>query len=60
MGDSKTLTYNYDSLEHETELAWLLVIGDEKIWLPKSICNIDEEDKLIDVPEWLAIEKGLE
>ncbi len=57
---SEMITYTYDELAHDGDLAWLLVIGDVKDWFPKSRCDIDETDCLIDVPEWLAIEKGLE
>jgi len=31
-----------------------------KVWLPKSqIENHDDEAKTFDIPEWLALEKGL-
>lgn len=46
-------------LEHQTELAWLMTIEDEQVWLPKSQCEWDENEGTILVPEWLAIEKGL-
>jgi len=49
----------FDEIVTETDAAWLLDVGDDKIWLPKSQCDIDEDDNTIEVPEWLAIEKGL-
>ena len=52
--------YTYDELIHETESAWLLSFDGEEIWFAKSECAIDENEKNIEVPEWLAIEKGLE
>lgn len=29
----------------------------EKVWLPKSQCEIDDDS--IQIPEWLALDKGL-
>jgi len=55
-----TNEYTFDELIRETELSWLLKMGDDEIWFPKSKCELDENDKIIVVPEWLAIEKGLE
>ena len=52
--------YAFDELIKESELAWLLKMSDDEIWFPKSECELDEHDKLITVPEWLAVEKGLE
>jgi hypothetical protein len=37
----------------------LYAIGDEEIWLPASLIQIDVERKLITMPRWLAREKGL-
>lgn len=57
--DEDEVELSYESLEHETGAAWLLVIEGEKVWLPKSRCSIDEDAKVVVVPEWLAVEKGL-
>lgn len=50
----------------ETRLALLCEFGDRKEWIPKSqidedseVYSKDDEGVLI-IPEWLAIEKGLE
>lgn len=56
----KMRPYHYDNLEHETDEAWLLRMDVYNIWFPKSQCNINEDEEIIEVPEWLAIEKGLE
>lgn len=41
-------------------LARLFRFGTMEIWIPKSqILLEDERRKLIEIPEWLAIEKGL-
>jgi hypothetical protein len=42
----------------ETERAWLLSIGDEEIWLPKSQCEFEGEDQVL-VPLWLARKRSL-
>ena len=57
---SKSLSYPYDEIKHETEKAWLLEMGDDEFWFPKSQCKINEDDKEISMPAWLAISKGLE
>ena len=54
----------------ETVKAWLVDAGTgEKVWLPKSIVEIDDPNKetlwdnrapkIATMPEWLAKEKGL-
>ena len=45
---------------HETELAYRFTDGSgDPVWLPKSQCEWDEDEEIMDMPEWLAIEKGL-
>lgn len=53
-------TIYFERLVHQTTDAWLIETdsGDE-VWLPKSQCELDEDDNTVEVPEWLAIEKGL-
>lgn len=65
---------NYERIEglyliHETKKAWLMAfdrkpLDDEKWWIP--ISQIKETDieevgqkGFVDIPEWLAVEKGL-
>lgn len=54
----------------ETPAAYLVDVGKTKVaaggvkvpdlvWLPKSQCEWDEGDGEMQLPEWLAIEKGL-
>ena len=33
--------------------------GDEHVWLPRSLIEIDKDDKVVTLPEWLAIEKEI-
>jgi len=56
---------------HETEAAWKLLLteadvferiagdSDNGVWFPKSQCVLKDDECLIVVPAWLAIEKGL-
>ena len=46
-------------VHHETEKAYLFYDGINKVWLPKSQCQWDEDEQTMSVPEWLALEKGL-
>jgi len=49
----------YDSIVHETEKAVQFSIGGKKVWLPKSVIEIDEDNKTVVMPEQLAIDKEL-
>ncbi len=53
MSDEMVLV-GYDELKKDGENAWLLLIGEDEIWFPKSRCEIDEQAQVIEVPEWLA------
>lgn len=51
-------------LKHETDAAILVSEDGEKgIWIPKSKCEFSDSDVhgfvTIELPEWLALEKGL-
>lgn len=52
-------TFDFEELIHETDLAYLVEIEGDEYWLPKSQCDIDEDDQTIEMPNWLAREKGL-
>lgn len=53
---------------HETPHAYLLAFDGDKVWIPKSqILNFEEEINKygeqffeVEIPEWLALEKGLD
>ncbi len=48
------------AVQHETDKAVMVQnLNDEKVWLPKSAIEIDEDDKEIQLPEWLAVDKEL-
>lgn len=44
---------------YETELAWLLEINGNKIWIPKAIAEVDFGDKVVTLPMQWAIDKEL-
>ncbi len=44
----------------ETGMAWLVKVGEEgeDVWVPKSQCELDTEEGLLEVPRWLAERHG--
>lgn len=57
--DNDIVTIEVD-LKVETKAAYGINIGEEQlVWVPKSQCEYDEDDETLQIPEWLAIEKGL-
>ena len=53
-------------VHQETDSAWLVIEGDKKTWLPKSLTQMETDFKgwtpkkgVVLIPEWLAIKKGL-
>jgi len=49
----------YDSIIHETEDAYLIVVEDNKHWFPRSITEIDEDFNCLKAPLWFLNDKGL-
>ena len=55
----------FESIEHETDEAYLINFPDfpEPRWIPKSlVIEIEDgepDNRVVTLPEWLAIEKGL-
>ena len=47
------------TIKGETEKAYKFDNGTRVVWLPKSQCEWDEQDKKMTMPMWLAIEKEL-
>lgn len=58
------MTKNHDIIEiageirGETEKAYRFYDGKVTEWVPKSQCEWDEKDKTMQIPEWLAMDKG--
>jgi hypothetical protein len=42
----------------ETDKAYRLYDGNKTEWVPKSQCEWDEKGKTMQMPEWLAEDKG--
>jgi hypothetical protein len=51
------LEFDLEELVKETDKAWLVKIEGEEMWLPKS--QVEIEDEIVFIPEWLAKEKDL-
>ena len=61
---SKELVTITCELKHETAKAWLIIDGDNEVWVPKSIgeWNPKSKDGVVgemDVPTWFAEKEGL-
>jgi len=55
---SELVEIDYDEIAKETELAFCFKIGDDEIWVPKSVVEgIDEST--VEVREWFVVDKGL-
>ncbi len=63
MDGNDLVSIEYDELidSRETLKAYLFIIDDEEVWLPKSqVEDIRETEKVVDIPLWLAKAKGLQ
>ena len=58
------MSKNHDIIEiageihGESDKAYRFYDGKKTEWVPKSQCEWDEKDKTMQMPEWLATEKG--
>lgn len=66
MDSNEMVPIDYDSLVVDRELSWglnleetIATMGEVSHWFPKSQCELDEDNKIVEVPRWLAEEKGL-
>ena len=51
----------YDELKYQTKLARLFMFDNHEVWIPESqIMDIDLDECRVEVPDWLAEERGLE
>lgn len=55
--------FKITGVKKETALSYLVQFEDMEHWIPKSLCEIGIEPKghwyAIDLPEWIAKQKGL-
>lgn len=56
---TRVVDLNVDRWLTETPRSWLLLIGGKRIFCPKSNCEFDQDEGIVTMPEWLAIEKEL-
>jgi len=51
---------NFDSIIDRKELSTCYDVGDKEVWLPNSeVRNVDEIQGTLEIPEWLALNRGL-
>lgn len=57
--DKKLVDLEVERWLTETPKAWLLQIEGKRVWLAKSSCEFYEDDGIVTMPQWIAIEKEL-
>lgn len=60
--ESYWVEVGYDEIVHQTDMAILFLIGGDEVWIPISQLKyeeVDERELTFEIPEWLALEKGL-
>lgn len=50
---------DYEEIVKETPLAYLFKVDGVNVWVPKSECELHEDDKQFNIPRWMAKEKEL-
>lgn len=58
-GDRSNLIDIAGELQGETEKAYRFFDGTRTVWLPKSQCQWDPDEKVMTMEEWLATDKEL-
>ena len=59
MNQTPDVTIRYDHLVRETDRALLMRIDGVDVWLPKVCTWLDADEKVLTIPESLAVEKEL-
>jgi hypothetical protein len=57
---SKSVNIKFDKFIISGENSWLVKIDGQHCYFPYSVCNLDEDSKVILCPMWLVIKKELE
>lgn len=55
----RIITLKLTPLRESDKAVMVENLNGDKVWLPKSQVEVDEQDKEIQMPEWLAIDKEL-
>lgn len=67
MSNTEPCRIDFDEIEATTDDAILIAIDLEKVWIPRSQILDEEDDDFpvgggsgwLEIPEWIALEKGL-
>jgi hypothetical protein len=61
MPKSELADIDYDEilLDDPQYKAILFKIGDDEVWIPRQYAEVDAGEKVVTIPEWLAIQKEL-
>lgn len=51
--------YDFVKLDDPAKKAILFRIDGKDVWLPRAHIEVDAEEKVVTMPEWLAIERDL-
>ena len=58
--NDETTWLEFDSIEHETEKAYLICFSGEEIWVPKSVVHAWNKDQSeVEISEWFCELEGL-
>ncbi len=59
---SQIVELRFEEVKHETHSAYLILFDRSGVqaWLPKSQCEVSDGDKIVQMPQWLVEEKGLD
>jgi hypothetical protein len=60
--DAELVTIEYDEIrvDDDRHKSILFLIGDREVWLPRSLVEVNEDDKTVRVPQWKVELEGLE
>lgn len=56
--DDRNVVLDHEGVKYETDKAKLFYFGKEEIWISKSLIEYEDESTL-EIPRWLADQKGL-
>lgn len=58
MTEERYVEVYFDRVIHETDEGYLFGIDDDETWIAKSQCEMSEPG-IVEMPEWVAVDKGL-
>ena len=57
---SKSINIKYDAFIRSCENSWLIEIDRQHHFFPYSLCDLDEDSKIIHCPMWFAVKIEVE